>query len=146
MEIRLDEVIAAPPEHVFRFFSDPRQRPRWQRSLREVCILTPGEPGLGTRWRESPVGLGVVTLEITAHEPPRQWAERGSSALGQLELTLTFTPEGTQTRVALNANLSFPCLLRVGAWLMKPLIVREIQNDMKRAARLLEHEQSIPES
>jgi hypothetical protein len=28
MEIRLDQVIAAPPERVFRFFSDPRQRPR----------------------------------------------------------------------------------------------------------------------
>lgn len=147
MEIRLDEVIAAPPEHVFQFFSDPRQRPRWQRSLSEVSMLTPGEPGLGTRWRESPGGLGAVTLEIVAYEPPRQWAERGSSALGELELTLRFTPEGTGTRVTLSATLSFPSVLWIGARLIKPLIVREIRNDMARAARILEHgERSIPET
>jgi len=143
MEIRLDQVIAAPPERVFHFFADPRQRPRWQRSLSQISLLTPGEPGLGTRWRESPVGLGAVTLEVTTHEPPRQWAERGSSALGELHLTLAFTPEGAGTRVALNATFGFPRPLRVVAWLMKPLILREIQNDMARAARILEHADSV---
>jgi hypothetical protein len=102
-------------------------------------MLTPGEPGLGSRWRESPVGLGEVTLEITTYDPPRQWAERGTSTLGKLELTLTFTPEGTGTRVTLNASLGFPRPLRLGAWLTKPLILREIKSDMARAARLLEH-------
>jgi len=87
--------------------------------------------------------LGAVTLEITAHDPPRQWAERGSSALGELHLTLTFTPEGTGTRVALNATFSFPRPLGVVAWLVKPLIIREIQNDMARAARILEHADSV---
>ena len=138
MQIRLDEVIAAPPDRVFHFFSDPRQRPRWQRSLNRVSMLTPEEPGLGTRWRESPLGLGAIALEISAYDPPSQWAERGSSPLAQLELSLTFTPDGTGTRVALNATLRFARVLRVGAWLMKPLITREMQNDMARAARILE--------
>jgi hypothetical protein len=123
---------------VFRFFADPKNRPLWQRGLKSVSVQTPGEPGLGTRWLEAPLGLTTIELEVTAFEPPSRWAERGHSRFGSLELTLNFGAEGNTTRVSLLAWLRVARLLRPGAALAKPLIAREIKNDLARAARILE--------
>ncbi len=140
MHIELESLVAAPASRVFQFFADPRQRPRWQRSLSDVTLETSEAPQLGTRWRESPAGLGTVHMEITTFDPPHRWAERGVSRLGRLDLTLTFHPEGASTRVVLHADLALPRLLALGAALVKPLMAREIKNDLARAASILEDE------
>lgn len=138
MHLELERVILAPPLRVFEFFADPRNRPRWQRSLSSVTMLTQGEPGLGTRWQESPPGLGVVTMEITAFEPPTRWAERGVSKVGRLDLCLRFSTEGEGTRLRLDADLELPSFLRWGVGLAKPFMLREVRNDLARAAEILD--------
>lgn len=146
MRIHLEHVIHASQEHVFAFFANPHQRPRWQRSLSSVSVETPGEPRRGTRWRESPTGLGVVSMEITVFDPPHRWAERGVSKAGQLDLLLIFHGEGARTRLVLDAELTLPRLLALGAPLAKPFILREIRHDLACAGRIVEEQERDAES
>jgi uncharacterized protein YndB with AHSA1/START domain len=138
MHFALSQRIKSPPLRVFEFFADPHNRPHWQRSLKSVAVETPGRPRLGTRWRESPLGLGSVAMEITAFEAPYRWSERGSSSFGSLELTLTFAAEASGTEVLLTSDLVLRAPLLLLEPLLKPLLRREMKQDLARAASILE--------
>jgi uncharacterized protein YndB with AHSA1/START domain len=135
--MELEVVLDAPVERVFAFLADPENRPRWQSSLRRVETITTGEPRAGTRWREQPLGLGWVELEIVRFERDREWSERAELALGTFTLTLRFTPEGAATRVHVDAELALrgaARLLGPGARLVLP---RAFASDLRRAGRIL---------
>ena len=97
----------------------------------------PTEPRLGTRWREQPIGLGWVELEIVRFERDRAWSERAELAFGTFTLTLRFTPEGAATRVHVDAELA----LRGAARLLGPgvrlVLPRAFASDLRRAGRIL---------
>lgn len=139
--IRLSIVLAAPIERVFAFLSEPSERPRWQSSLRRIERLTEGETRVGTRWRERPLGLPWVELEIVRFERDRVWTERAELAIGTFVLTLRFTRQGpATTRVDVDAELSLrgPAkLLAPGARLVMP---RAFASDLRRAERILRGE------
>lgn len=137
MRMQLELIVDAPVERVFAFLADPSNRPRWQASLRRVERLTSGAPRLGTRWREQPIGLGWVELEIVRFERDRAWSERAELPFGTFTLTLRFTPEGAATRVHVEAELALrgaARLLGPGAKLVLP---RAFASDLRRAARIL---------
>jgi len=138
--MELEVVLDAPIERVFAFLADPENRPRWQSSLRRVELITNGEPRLGTRWREQPIGLGWVELEIVRFDQDREWSERAELAFGTFTLTLRFTPEDAATRVHVDAELALrgaARLLGLGARLVLP---RAFASDLRRAGRILRSE------
>ena len=138
--MELEVVLDAPVERVFAFLADPENRPRWQSSLRRVELITIDEPRVGTRWREQPIGLGWVELEIVRFERDRAWSERAELAFGTFTLTLRFTPEGASTRVHVDAELA----LRGAARLLGPgvrlVLPRAFASDLRRAGRILASE------
>jgi uncharacterized protein YndB with AHSA1/START domain len=138
--MELEVVLDAPVERVFAFLADPLNRPRWQSSLRGVELNTEGRPRVGTRWREQPIGLGWVELEIVRFERDRAWSERAELAFGTFTLTLRFTPEGAATRVHVDAELA----LRGAARLLGPgvrlVLPRAFASDLRRAGRILASE------
>lgn len=145
MQMELEVVLDAPVERVFAFLPDPLNRPRWQSSLRGVELNTEGRPRVGTRWREQPIGLGWVELEIVRFERDRAWSERaelafGTFTFGTFTLTLRFTPEGAATRVHVEAEL----VLRGAARLLGPgaklVLPRAFASDLRRAGRILASE------
>ena len=138
--MELEVVLDAPSERVCAVLADPENRPRWQSSLRRVELITNGEPRLGTRWREQPIGLGWVELEIVRFDQDREWSERAELAFGTFTLTLRFTPEGAATRVHVDAELALrgaARLLGLGARLVLP---RAFASDLRRAGRILRSE------
>jgi len=139
MDFGYERVIGAPPHQVFAFLSEPRNRPKWQRSLRRVEVLSRGETRLGTEWRETPFGIGTVAMRITEYDPPKRWAERGTSPLGRLDLTLTFEAVENRTRLRVDVQLETWPLVRFLARMGRPLMLREIRNDLAMAADILEH-------
>lgn len=137
MRVELSVELAAPVDRVFALLSDPRQRPRWQASLRGVEVLTEGPPRVGTRWRERPLGMGPLELEIVAFEENERWVERAEMAIGTFTLTLRFTGSGALTRVDVEAELALrgPAkLLALGARLVLP---GAFAHDLRRAERIL---------
>ncbi len=137
MHVELEFLLPAPPERCFELLSNPVHRVRWQRSLRRVEVLTPGPPRLGTRWREWPLGLGEVELEIVQFEAGRVWAERGETKVGTLQLVLRFEADGPATRLGVDADLTLPRWASWGEGALLPFVRRELTGDLGRAAALL---------
>lgn len=126
-----------PVERVFAFLADPRNRPRWQASLRKVHMLSEGEPHVGMRWRERPGGLFSFDMEIIALEANRVWTERleGAGIAGQI--ALRFAAEGGDTRISVKVELVVPKLLALGSPLVRTLLVTAIRSDLGRVEQLV---------
>lgn len=83
--------VAQPPEKVFRYLADPRNRPEWQSSLLSVTLFDRGEPRVGMTWRDNTMAGVRPTMEITEMVPFRLWTEvghwRGITAMLSLRFT-----------------------------------------------------------
>jgi hypothetical protein len=131
-------VIARPPEEVFAFVSDARNRPSWDDSV-ESEELTSAEPiGVGSTVRTRMRSMGrdyEIDWEIVEHEPPsRQQIESTSGPFSTtLVYDLTGGPNATSVRFSVTGRPRG--LLRV----MQPLIARSTQRNLDNAfARLKE--------
>lgn len=126
-----------PPGEVFAWLSDLRNRPRWQASLRGVELA--GEPpyAVGTRWIDVTWPGVRPRMEVTAFEPDRHWAERGTWHGLVVDLTLDLLPHGAGTTMRATASTRAPGWRRPlgrALDLLGPVAARD---DLRRAARLI---------
>lgn len=137
MRLEFEHVMRQPVERVFAYLGDPTNRPKWQRTIREFEMISEGEPRMGMQWRERAVGAPPFTMEITAYEPNRLWAERGASPGVSGELTLHFTPEQEGTRLRVVADVELKGFRKLAAPFIRLIAPGEIRRDLKRAERLM---------
>lgn len=92
--------IERPPTTVFAYLANLENLPQWNYALAETQQLTPGPPGVGTRYRQIrtiPVHT-EESLEIVELTPNRQLTVQGT--LNSLPAILTYTldaADGTTT-------------------------------------------------
>ena len=128
---------AAPPERVFDYLADPRNRPEWQSSLRAVSMIDDGEPRVGQRWRDLTWAGVRPHMRTTRLEPHTLWAETGTWFGVTADLTLTFAPEGAGTSVEVSMDVRGSGLWRLPAGLADRLADSAVAGDLRRAADLL---------
>jgi hypothetical protein len=138
--------VAAPPQTVFDYLTDPRHRPEWQSSLRGVEVLTDGPVGVGTRWVDRTAVGARPVLEITEMRAPAGgevglWTEVGHWRGVRAELSLAF---GAPAHVPGLTLVTGTVEIRTGAvWLpvrlaLQALAGPAIRSDLRRAGRILE--------
>jgi uncharacterized protein YndB with AHSA1/START domain len=128
-----------PPEQVFRYLVDPRNRPEWQSSLLSVTLSDRGEPHIGMEWRDNTV-TGVIRpkMRITELVPFKVFGEAGSFAGVTAELRLQFTaiPGGCRIRATGQLSGSGP-LSSFAARTASRLTPMALRGDLKRAGEVL---------
>jgi uncharacterized membrane protein len=94
--VTVTRVIPGPAGVVWSVFADLADRPSWLSEVESVELLTPGETGPGTRWRETRVDAigGSVTedLTITEMEPGRSVTMTLGGEGEASHLTYVFSP------------------------------------------------------
>jgi uncharacterized protein YndB with AHSA1/START domain len=95
-----------PPEKVFRYLADPRNRPEWQSSLLSVKLHDRGEPHVGMTWRDNTMAGVRPVMRITELTPYRLWAEEGTWHGITATLVLHFTAITSGTRVDATGTIS----------------------------------------
>jgi hypothetical protein len=133
--------VAAPRPDVYAYLADPVNRPAWQRTLRRVQVLDPGEPHVGMRWVDH-VAIGPpFHLRITGMVLDRVWAEEGRAGPFTAYGTLLFADERWRgvdgTRVRLVARVRGHGLTRPLGWAATAVAAVLVRDDLRRAARLL---------
>ena len=71
--------IERPIEDVFAYVSDPRNLPAWNSAVQAVRPTSPASHSLDSTFsmrRQLPTGPATNQLEVTAREPPRDFAIR----------------------------------------------------------------------
>lgn len=128
---------AVPPEVAFDYLADPRHRPAWQSSLRDVEMLDDGPPRLGMRWRDRTAVGARPDLRITRFERPHHWSEVGTWRGITAELDLAFTHHGDATMVTADVRID-----GTGRWVFATAVLARlaplgIRSDLRRAAHLV---------
>lgn len=127
-----------PAEVAFDYLAEPRNRPRWQSSLRAVAEVDPGPPHEGQRWTDVTWPGLRPRMRLTVVDRPHAWTEVGSwRKLAHAELTLRFTPAGGGCVVTADFTLTLRGAARPLGRLLRPLATRAVAADLRRAARLL---------
>ncbi len=131
-----------PPSTLFRFLADPRNRPLWQASLRNVTDVDDGEPRPGMRWRDV-TKIGVKPrMEITELTPYRVLSETGTwrGVDGLLVLRFVKTPQGC--RVTAEGRLIGHGPLALAAAVSGRWAPETIRKDLLRASEVLAERQA----
>jgi hypothetical protein len=118
----------------FDYLVDPRNRPRWQSSLRRVEDVD-GDPRVGQTWTDvTKPGLRPA-MRTTELVRPSRWTESGTWRLVRADLTLTFQPVGEDSCVVTYAFELFGLgpLGAVLAAVSRPAVGA----DLRRAAGIL---------
>jgi uncharacterized protein YndB with AHSA1/START domain len=96
MRIEESFTVGREPERVFDYLVDPATLPDWQTTKTSVHQLTPGPPGLGTRFREvtrPPGGKEFEQLtELTEFDRPRRVTVHIVEGPHPVDGTWTFEP------------------------------------------------------
>ncbi|HEX9987167.1 MAG TPA: SRPBCC family protein [Chloroflexia bacterium] len=123
-------VIHQPPEVVFAFLSDMTNNPKWEPGILEMHKVSPGPISVGTQFSEVRKFMGrrMKTLyEVTAYDPPHQFAVRSAAGPMQLEASYTCAtaPEGTKV----TDSVAFE--LRGIMSVLRPLFGKMVQSQMQ---------------
>jgi uncharacterized protein YndB with AHSA1/START domain len=126
-----------PPAALFGFLAEPRNRPLWQGSLRDVTDVDDGKPCVGMRWRDvTKVGLRP-TMQIVELTPHRLLSETGSWRGVEGVLTMTFVPAPSGTRLTVEGRLVGRGPYVVAAAVSRRLAPAAIRKDLLRASHVL---------
>lgn len=137
MHFTFDTRLRLPRAQVFAFLGDPRNRTRWQTSIRKFEMLSTGEPRVGMRWRES-VGLaGWFEMEICEYAPVKRWAERIRSRSFDGTVGLEFSEADGVTTITLVTDVRCKGLFRLLAPIARLVLRREMRKDLGRVESLL---------
>lgn len=140
MRVDLEQVLGQPVERVFAVMADVRNRPRWQENTRDVELLTDGEPGVGTRWRETVTGIGTYEAEVVEFERGRLWVEEADLDAGSGRIEVRFAPEdgGAATRVAVVVEIRLRGRKKLMEPVLGPMIRRQMPSDLERLQALID--------
>ncbi len=126
-----------PPATLFRFLADPRNRPRWQASLRTVTDVDAGDPKPGMQWRDvTKVGI-KPWMEITELTPYRILSETGTWRGVDGLLTLRFVKTHQGTRVTAEGRLIGHGPFALAAAVSGKWAPETIRKDLLRASDVL---------
>lgn len=116
-------IINRPVAEVFDFVADERNEPRYNPRLHHVELATPGDIGLGTRFRAETTLRGQsvpMVIAFTAYERPRRLGSVTHMATMDIVGELNFESLPAGTRMRWSWDLRPHGLLK----LLTPLVVR----------------------
>ena len=126
-----------PPASLFRFLAEPRNRPLWQASLRDITHCDDGDPHRGMQWRDvTRVGI-KPWMEITELTPYRVISETGTWRGVDGLLTLRFVKTHQGTRVTAEGRLIGHGPFALAAAVSGRWAPETVRKDLLRASELL---------
>jgi uncharacterized protein YndB with AHSA1/START domain len=136
--------IDRPPASVFAYLADLENLPAWNYALAETRQVSPGPPGVGTRYRQTrtiPVHA-EESLEITEFTPNRQLAVQGTLNAFPAHLTYTLQPAGEGSTLVNTVELQAPRPLNLLGPVVAGRIKSAVAANLADLKRLLEGDTS----
>lgn len=144
-ELSISRTIPAPRSEVFARLSNFPQAADTIGAITQVEMLTEGEVGVGTRFRETRTVFGreaTEEMEVTAFEAPRSYTLEAESHGAHYVSTFTLdeTPGGTEVTLSFTAT-PLTVFAKIMSFLTKPMlktVMKECAKDLDDVARSFE--------
>jgi uncharacterized protein YndB with AHSA1/START domain len=142
--------VEARPEQVFDYMTDPANLADWQTTKTSVEQITPGSPGLGTRFRERTKPPGgrefEQVVEYTEFDRPRRFTAHIVEGPHPVDGTWSLEASGAATRVTFVAVGEMRGVMGVLGPLTKRLIGRQFAGYHENLRRNVESQGSAERS
>lgn len=143
MDFELSILIKRPPAEVFEFLRDKDRHHQEEGS--PVLVLekiTPGPPGVGTRYREVvqmlPLYRGEILSKITNFKPYELLEEDFSGAGMHGHLAYQFIPENSGTKLVQLETLHYHGALRFLEPLIRIILAQKLRERLEKIKACLE--------
>ena len=150
MRITETFVIAAPPELVFDYMTDPANLAAWETSKTLVEPLTDGAKRLGTRVRERTKPPGAKEfeqiVEFTEFDRPRRFHVHVVEGPQPIDGTWTLRPEAEDTEVTFTAEGELRGAMRFMAPVVQRVMARQFADYHRNLRRNVERLRSAAPS
>jgi uncharacterized protein YndB with AHSA1/START domain len=144
LDVSTEIVIAAPPEAVAAYATDPANAPRWYANIESGAWETPPPVGIGSRFAFVARFMRrrlEYSYEVVDHVPGRRLVMRTAEGPFPMETTYTWEPAGdASTRMALHNRGEPSGFGRVAAPFMARAVRRANRRDLAALKRLVEAE------
>jgi uncharacterized protein YndB with AHSA1/START domain len=142
MRVEQSFLVRRPPDVVFDYVADPAKLGEWQTNKTHVEPLSPGRPGLGTRFLERTRPRRgrpfEQVVELTQFDRPRRVQVHVVEGPYPLDGTWTFEPQDAGTRVRCVLEGDLPGTVALLQPLTKMVLAREFARYHDRLRRNLE--------
>ncbi len=145
MKMTLETFIKGTPEAVFRAGTDFANMADHIDGITKVEMLTQGDVGVGTKFKETRKMMGkeaTEEMEVTAFDPPRSYTLEADSCGARFTSTFVLTPKDDGTHVALNISSKAQSCMAIAfaplGFLMKGTMKKMIQKDLDNLKRNVE--------
>ena len=132
--------IDRPVGEVFAFLAHLENLPRWNYAISETRKISNGPVGAGARYEQTRTNptRSVETFEITAYEPDRTLAIRGTFGLLPGRFTYELEPTDNHTRLVNTVDLEPSGLVTIVAPLMTSRIKAAVAANLGALKQTLE--------
>ena len=144
--VTVNRRVEAPPAQVFEAMSDVRSWADRISGIQRAEVVTEGEIGVGTRFRETRIMFKkecTEEMEFTAFDPPSGYTVECKSCGCHYKTDITLQPDGTGTLVEMSMNarpLTFMAkLCSPLSWLMIGGVKKCLNNDLADLAKSFGH-------
>lgn len=146
MQLECSINIKAPVEKVFHVFSDIPSIEKNLRGVTNIKLLTEGDVGVGTRWKETRIIFGQEATEemwITSFNPAHDYTVEAESHNTHYTTTYTFEQNENQETVTtmtfISSPLSFTAkTLSIMGFLFKGSLKKALIQDMEDLKKVCE--------
>ncbi|MEM7244966.1 MAG: SRPBCC family protein [Acidobacteriota bacterium] len=143
----LSKTLHHPLEDVFAVASDFPNAAGAIQAITKMEMLTEGEVGVGTRFRETRVMFGreaTEEMEVTRFDPPRSYELFCESHGCRYVTTMAFSPEGDGTKIEMDFEATpLTFMAKVMSVVMKPMLnscLKETAKDLDDIGRVLDEQ------
>lgn len=137
----LSTLVDRPLPEVFGFLSNPLNLPKWQAMVAKIEPVTPGAPGVGSKYRVSAEALGRKMdgqLEITTFAPPDKFGFTNQAGPLQVTITVTLKPVGGGAKISLHAEGNPGGVFKMAENLLAGQVKSQMEANLARLKAVLE--------
>ena len=141
INLDLGTLIDRPVQDVFSFVANPSNMTKWNSAVVNIQQITPGPVGVGTKFKSVGEALGrrmEGEVQVTAYEPDRKSGFQMNAGPVQVNVTLTFKPVGTGTKLNLNAQGNPGGIFKLAEGVLAGRVKSMMEENLMRLKSVLE--------
>jgi len=141
INIDLSILVEKPIKDVFAFIGNLDNMPKWNTTVMGVEQITPGDVGVGTKFKSVGKMLGrriEGEMQVTAYEPDTKFGIQMNAGPALVNMTISFKTVGTGTEVSLNAQGNPGGLFKLAEPVMQGRVKSIMEENLTRLKSQLE--------
>ena len=141
INLDLSTLIDRPVKDVFAYVSNLGNMAAWNSAVVSLEQITPGEIGVGTKFKSVGEMMGrriEGEVQVTSYEPDTKTAFQMNAGPMQMNISISFKPVGTGTKVSLNAQGNPAGVFKLAEGMMQGRVKSLMEENLARLKSVLE--------